>query len=106
MNQEDMPQARPQRHPWTLKKLQFRSSNAWDCGILWRLARDGQLIDVVARCPSATTSGVVGTSSRYHGADRCRRPTTTELKMHKGRLAPDNVRLAHRVCNQRTTCGG
>jgi DNA-binding transcriptional MerR regulator len=23
------------------------------------------------------------------------------LKMHGGRLTPDNVRLAHRVCNQR-----
>jgi len=23
------------------------------------------------------------------------------LKMHEGRLTPDNVRLAHRVCNQR-----
>jgi hypothetical protein len=31
MNQEEhVPQARPPAAPWTLKKLQFRSSNAWE----------------------------------------------------------------------------
>src|SRR5436190_3241694 len=72
-------------------------------GIPWQLARDGQIIDVrCERCPSATASGVVATSSRNPLSDWS--PTADHyprLKMHGGHLTPDNVRLAHRVCNQR-----
>ena len=57
----------------------------------------------VARCRSATASVVVGTSRPISpGADWM--PTADHypmLKMHGGRLTPDNVRLAHQVCNQR-----
>jgi hypothetical protein len=72
-------------------------------GILWPLARDGQIID--ERCempqcycfrgrryfePSSSGSHWSPTADHY-----------PRLKMHGGHLTPDNVRLAHRVCNQR-----
>jgi hypothetical protein len=65
-------------------------------------ARDGQLVDVRCETPSATASGVVGTSIRDRlvriGADGRHYP---RLKMHGGHLTSDNVRLAHRLCNRR-----
>src|SRR4051812_3681542 len=72
-------------------------------GILLRLARDGQLVDV--RCEMPQCYCPLG---RRHfeqispGAHWM--PTADHyprLKMHGGRLTADNVRLAHRVCNQR-----
>jgi hypothetical protein len=72
-------------------------------GILWRLARDGQIIDVrceMPQCycfrgrsyfePRSTLSKWSPTADHY-----------PRLKMHGGHLTPDNVRLAHRLCNQR-----
>jgi hypothetical protein len=72
-------------------------------GILRQLARDGQLIEVrceMPQCycfrgrtyfePSSTGSKWTPTADHY-----------PRLKMHGGRLAPDNVRLGHRLCNQR-----
>ena len=72
-------------------------------GILWQLARDGQIIEV--RCEMPQCYSFRG--RRYFepispGADWM--PTADHyprLKMHGGRLARDNVRLAHRLCNQR-----
>jgi DNA-binding transcriptional MerR regulator len=72
-------------------------------GILWQLARDGQIIDVrceMPQCycfrgrsyfePRSTLSKWSPTADHY-----------PRLKMHGGHLTPDNVRLAHRLCNQR-----
>jgi hypothetical protein len=72
-------------------------------GILWQLARDGQLIDVrceMPQCycfrgrryfdPRSTLSAWSPTADHY-----------PRLKMHGGHLTPDNVRLAHKLCNQR-----
>jgi hypothetical protein len=72
-------------------------------GILRQLARDGQLIEVrceMPQCycfrgrtyfePSSTGSKWTPTADHY-----------PRLKMHGGRLTPDNVRLGHRLCNQR-----
>src|SRR5205809_664741 len=72
-------------------------------GILWQLARDGQLVDVrceMPQCycfrgrryfePRSTLSEWSPTADHY-----------PRLKMHGGHLTPDNVRLAHRLCNQR-----
>ena len=72
-------------------------------GILLQLARSGQLIDVrceMPQCycfrgrgyfePSATRSDWEATADHY-----------PRLKMHGGHLTPDNVRLAHRLCNRR-----
>jgi hypothetical protein len=72
-------------------------------GILWRLARDGQLIDVRCEMPQCYCfRGRRYFEPRSPGADWM--PTADHyprLKMHGGLLTPDNVRLAHRVCNQR-----
>jgi hypothetical protein len=72
-------------------------------GILWKLARDGQIIDVRCEMPQCYCSrGRRHFDSISPGADWM--PTADHypmLKMHGGRLTPDNVRLAHRVCNQR-----
>lgn len=79
-----------------LKHLEVR-------GILLQLARDGQIIDVRCEMPqcycfrgrryfeqSSTGSEWSPTADHY-----------PRLKMHGGHLTPDNVRLAHRVCNRR-----
>src|SRR3954451_5025226 len=72
-------------------------------GILRQLARDGQIIDVRCEMPQCYCFR----GRRYFepispGADWM--PTADHyprLKMHGGHLTPDNVRLAHRLCNQR-----
>ena len=72
-------------------------------GVLLQMARDGQIIDVRCEMPQCYCS-----RGRSHfdpispGADWM--PTADHyprLKMHGGHLTRDNVRLAHRVCNQR-----
>ena len=68
-----------------------------------KLARDDQLVDVLCEMPQCYCSR----GRRYFerispGADWM--PTADHyprLKMHGGQLTADNVRLAHRVCNQR-----
>ena len=74
-------------------------------GILWQLARDGQIIDVQCEMPQCycfrgrryfdPRSGAVH-SDWEPTADHYPR-----LKAHGGHLTPDNVRLAHRLCNRR-----
>ena len=72
-------------------------------GILQQLARDGQLIDVrceMPQCycfrgrehfdPASPQTDWSPTADHY--------PT---LKSRGGQLTPDNVRLAHRLCNRR-----
>jgi hypothetical protein len=72
-------------------------------GILRQLARDGQIVDVrceMPQCycfrgrgyfdPRSTRSEWTPTADHY-----------PRLKMHGGHLTPDNVRLAHRLCNRR-----
>jgi hypothetical protein len=76
-------------------------------GILWQLARDGQIIDV--RCEMAQCYSSRGRT--YFEPRRRGRPTHSKwaptadhyprLKMYGGHLTPDNVRLAHQLCNQR-----
>jgi hypothetical protein len=72
-------------------------------GILWRLARDGQLIDVRCEMPQCYCfRGRRYFEPRSAGSDW--EPTADHyprLKMHEGHLTPDNVRLAHRLCNRR-----
>jgi len=72
-------------------------------GILRQLAKNRQLIDV--RCEMPQCYGFRGR--------RCFDPVSTgsdwsptadhypRLKMHGGQRTPDNVRLAHKLCNQR-----
>ena len=72
-------------------------------GILRQRAQDGQILDVRCEMPQCYCFR----GRRYFepispGADWM--PTADHyprLKMHGGRLTPDNVRLGHRLCNQR-----
>jgi len=72
-------------------------------GILWQLARDGQLIDVRCEMPQCyCPQGRKYFEPRSGRADW--EPTADHyprLKMHGGHLTPDNVRLAHKRCNHR-----
>jgi hypothetical protein len=72
-------------------------------GILRQLARDGQIIDLRCEMPQCYCSRGRGYfEPRSPGADWM--PTADhypKLKMHGGHLTPENVRLAHRLCNQR-----
>src|SRR4051794_8094170 len=72
-------------------------------GILRQLARDGQLVDV--RCEMPQCYCYRGRSYfEPRGPYSDWEPTADHypmLKMHGGRLASDNVRLAHRLCNRR-----
>jgi Recombinase len=71
--------------------------------ILRQLAVDGQLVDVRCEMPQCyCPKGRSYFEPISPHADWS--PTADhypQLKMHKGRLAPENVRLGHRVCNQR-----
>src|SRR5437762_979171 len=72
-------------------------------GILRQLAQDGQILDVRCEMPQCYCfRGRTYFEPVSPGADWM--PTADHyprLKMHGGRLTPDNVRLAHRVRNQR-----
>jgi hypothetical protein len=72
-------------------------------GILWQLARDGQIIDVRCEMPQCYCFRGRGYfESRSSRSDW--EPTADHyprLKMHGGHLTSDNVRLAHRLCNRR-----
>jgi hypothetical protein len=72
-------------------------------GILWQLARDGQIIDV--RCEMPQCYCVRGRSYFEPRSARSDWELTADhyprLRMHGGHLTPDNVRLAHRLCNRR-----
>ena len=80
----------------TLERLGVR-------GILLQLARNGQLIDVRCEMPQCYCF-----KGRKHFEPRGPysdwEPTADHyprLKTHGGHLTPDNVRLAHRLCNRR-----
>jgi hypothetical protein len=72
-------------------------------GILMKLARDGQIVDVRCEMPQCYCSR----GRRYfdpRSAPSDWDPTADHyprLKMHGGHLTADNVRLAHRLCNRR-----
>ena len=72
-------------------------------GVLVQMAERGQLLAVKCEMPRCyCPRGRRHFDSISPGADWM--PTADHypmLKMHGGRLTPDNVRLAHRVCNQR-----
>jgi Recombinase len=73
-------------------------------GILWQLARDGQIVDVRCEMPQCYCF-----RGRGHFDPRALplsdwSPTADHyprLKMHGGHLTADNVRLGHKLCNRR-----
>ena len=72
-------------------------------GVLVQMAEQGQLLAMKCEMPQCyCPRGRRHFDSISPGAHWM--PTADHypmLKMHGGRLTPDNVRLAHRVCNQR-----
>jgi hypothetical protein len=74
-------------------------------GILWKLARDGQILEVRCEMPQCYCSrgrGYFAPKSPPSCSDWSPTPDHyPKLKMHGGHLTPDNVRLAHLRCNQR-----
>ena len=75
-------------------------------GILWQLARDGQIIDVRCEMPQCYCfRGRSYFEPRSPGSEWSDWEPTADhyprLKAHGGHLTPDNVRLAHRLCNRR-----
>ena len=77
-------------------------------GILRQLARDGQILDV--RCEMPQCYCVRGRRHFDPKSPPSESPPSDwsptadhypRLKMHGGHLTPDNVRLAHRLCNRR-----
>jgi hypothetical protein len=76
-------------------------------GILMQLARHGQLIDV--RCEMPQCYSFRGRGYFEPRTERSDWEPTADhyprLKTHGGHLTPDNVRLAHRLCNRRDYTG-
>src|SRR3954454_14235524 len=74
-------------------------------GILRQLARDGQIIDVRCEMPQCYCfRGRSYFEPRPAQSWSDWEPTADHyprLKAHGGHLTPDNVRLAHRLCNRR-----
>jgi hypothetical protein len=75
-------------------------------GILHQMAKDGQLIDLRCEmpscyCPKGRKHFAFKTNPMHRWAPN---PDHSPiLKMHGGELRPDNVRLAHVLCNSRDT---
>ena len=77
---------------------------AWGVrGVLWQLARDGQLTDL--RCEMPQCYCLRGRRYFEHRSTRSDWEPTADhyprLQSHGGQLTPGNVRLAHRLCNRR-----
>ena len=72
-------------------------------GILLQLARDGQIIDVRCEMPQCYSfRGRRYFEPRSPRSDWSPTPDHyPRLKAHEGHLTPDNVRLAHLLCNRR-----
>src|SRR3954453_2027949 len=103
-DEEHVPQARTPEAPADAGETPVEKLDALEVrGIVWQLARDGQIIDVRCEMPQCYCF-----RGRRHFDARSARsdwePTADHyprLKMHGGHLTPDNVRLAHRLCNRR-----
>jgi hypothetical protein len=72
-------------------------------GVLLQMARDGQIIDVRCEMPQCYCfRGRRHFDPRLLLSDWSPTPDHyPRLKAHGGHLTPDNVRLAHRLCNRR-----
>src|SRR4051794_37144130 len=74
-------------------------------GILRQLARDGQILDVRCEMPQCYCFRGRRYFERKIAGEWAPWSLTPDhyprLRSHGGQLRPDNVRLAHRLCNQR-----
>lgn len=99
-----VPEAETSAAPADAGKTAVEKLAAWGVrGILWQLARDGQIVDVHCEMPQCYCfRGRTYFEPRGPYSDW--EPTADHyprLKMHGGHLTADNVRLAHRLCNRR-----
>ena len=103
-DEEHVPQPGTPAAPETDGETAVEKFEAWGVrGILWQLARDGQIVDVRCEMPQCYSF-----RGRRHFEPRSGHsdwePTADHyprLRMHGGHLTPDNVRLGHKLCNQR-----
>jgi hypothetical protein len=103
---EQVPQARPPVTPADAEETPSEKLERLGVrGILGLLARDGQLIDLRCEMPQCYCfRGRRYFEPRPTGSWSDWEPTADHyprLKMHGGHLTPENVRLAHRLCNRR-----
>jgi hypothetical protein len=103
-DEERVPQATNPAAPADAEETPVEKLEGWGVrGILLQLARDGQLIDV--RCEMPQCYCPRGRRDFEKRSTRSEWQPTADhypkLKMHGGKLTRDNVRLAHRLCNQR-----
>ena len=103
-DEEQVPQARTPAAPADAGETPVETLEALGVrGILWQLARDGQIVHVRCEMPQCYCfRGRRYFKPRSTGSEWS--PTADhypKLKMHGGHLTRDNVRLAHRFCNQR-----
>jgi hypothetical protein len=104
MNDEQVPDARTPAQPADAGQTPDQKLNALGVrGILWQLARDGQLVDIRCEMPQCYCfRGRTYFEPRSAGSHwEATADHYPRLKMHGGHLTPDNVRLAHRLCNRR-----
>jgi hypothetical protein len=103
-DEEQVPEAGPPEAPADARATAFEKLEALGVrGILRQLSRDGQLIDVRREMPQCYCfRGRRYFKPRSAASDW--EPTADHyprLKAHGGHLPPNNVRLAHRLCNRR-----
>src|SRR5881227_2031624 len=104
-DEEQVPEARTPAAPADAEETPVEKLESLGVrrGILRRLARDGQIIDVRCEMPQCYCFR----GRRYfepRGPYSDWEPTADHyprLKMHGGYLTPDNVRLGHRLCHRR-----
>ncbi len=103
-DEEQVPQARTPAAPADAGETPVEKLEALGVRrILWQLARDGQIIDVRCEMPQCYSfRGRRYFEPRSPRSDWSPTPDHyPRLRAHGGHLTPDNVRLAHRLCNQR-----
>jgi hypothetical protein len=103
-DEEQLTDAGPSAAPADAEGTPLEKLEGWGVrGILLQLARDGQLIDI--RCEMPQCYCFRGRRHFEPSSPRSKWDPTADhypmLKMHGGHLTRDNVRLAHRFCNQR-----
>jgi hypothetical protein len=102
--EEPISLARTPAAPADAGKTPLEQLEAWGVrGILWQLARDEQLVELRCEMPQCYCfRGRRHFDPRSSGSDwEATADHYPRLKMHGGHLTPDNVRLAHKLCNRR-----
>ena len=103
-DEEQVPQATTRAARADAGETPVEKLEAWGVrGILWQLARDGQLTDVRCEMPQCYCfRGRKYFDPKSPRSDWSPTPDHyPRLRAQGGHLTPDNVRLAHLLCNRR-----